>query len=93
MRLLLSNRTFEENSARGTVSQRSFPEAHAGTRNGRHAEFRVEIGEYRGVVRIRCGSSSTFSRKQPTPKGGVAAYYLQRPRFESIAERKLRRRQ
>jgi hypothetical protein len=29
----------------------------------------------------------------PTPERYVAAYYLQRTRFESIAERKLRRRQ
>jgi hypothetical protein len=31
--------------------------------------------------------------ERPTPKRCVEAYYLQRPGFESIAERKLRRRQ
>jgi hypothetical protein len=31
--------------------------------------------------------------ERPTPERCVEAYYLQRPRFESIAERKLRRRQ
>jgi hypothetical protein len=30
---------------------------------------------------------------RPTPERCVDAYYLQRTRFESIAERKLRRRQ
>jgi hypothetical protein len=30
---------------------------------------------------------------RPTPERRVEAYYLQRTRFESIAERKLRRRQ
>ena len=31
--------------------------------------------------------------ERPTPDRCVEAYYLQRPRFESIAQRKLRRRQ
>src|SRR5205814_7460549 len=31
--------------------------------------------------------------EQPTPERCVEAYYLQRTRFESIAERKIRRRQ
>jgi hypothetical protein len=31
--------------------------------------------------------------ERPTPERRVDAYYLQRTRFESIAERKLRRRQ
>jgi hypothetical protein len=31
--------------------------------------------------------------ERPTPERCVEAYYLQRTRFESIAERKLRRRQ
>jgi hypothetical protein len=56
-------------------------------------EFRVEIGEYRGVIRV---SRRVFQRllpERPTPKRCVKAYYLQRTRFESIAERKLRRRQ
>ena len=34
-----------------------------------------------------------FQRLLPTPERCVEAYYLQRTRFESIAERKLRRRQ
>jgi hypothetical protein len=31
--------------------------------------------------------------ERPTPEPCVEAYYLQRTRFESIAERKIRRRQ
>jgi len=51
---------------------------------GRQAvEFGVEIGEYRGVVRV----------PRPTPERCVEAYYLERTRFERIAERKLQRRQ
>jgi hypothetical protein len=52
-------------------------------------EFGVEIDEYRGVVRIlRC----VFQRllpERPTPERCIKAYFPQRTRFESIAERKL----
>ena len=53
-------------------------------------EFRVEIAEYRGVVRV---PRRVFQRLLPErpPRRCVKAYYLQRTRFESIAERKLRR--
>jgi hypothetical protein len=53
-------------------------------------EFGVVIGEYRGVVRV---SRRVFQRllpERPTPERCIEAYYLQRTRFESIAERKLR---
>jgi len=55
-------------------------------------EFGVEIGEYRGVV---CVPRRVFQRLLPdrsTPERCVETYYLQRTRFESIAERKLRQR-
>jgi hypothetical protein len=51
-------------------------------------EFGVEIGEYRGVVRV---PRRVFQRL--LPERCVEAYYLQRTRFESIAERKVRQRQ
>jgi uncharacterized protein YcaQ len=51
-------------------------------------EFGVEIGKYRGVVRV---PRRAFQRLRPTPERCVEAYYLQRPRFENLAERKLRR--
>ena len=56
-------------------------------------EFGVEIGEYRGVV---CVPRRVFQRllpETPIPERCVEAYYLQRTRFERIAERKLRQRQ
>ena len=55
--------------------------------------FGVEIGEYRGVVRVPRRVFQRLLSEQPTPERCVEAYYLQRTRFESIAERKLRRRQ
>jgi hypothetical protein len=56
-------------------------------------EFGVEIGEYRGVVRVPRRVFQGLLSERPTPERCVEAYYLQRTRFESIAERKLRRRQ
>ena len=43
-------------------------------------------------IRPRCANATTFPER-PTPERCVEAYYLQRTRFESIAQRKLRRRQ
>jgi len=60
----------------------------------RHAvEFGVEIGKYRGVVRVPRRVFQRLLPERPTPERCVEAYYLQRTRFESIAERKPRRRQ
>jgi len=56
-------------------------------------ELGVEIGEYRGGVGIPRRVFQRLSPERPTPERCVEAYYLQRTRFESIAERKLRRRQ
>ena len=56
-------------------------------------EFGVEIGEYRGAVRVPRRVFQGLLSERPTPERCVEAYYLQRTRFESIAERKLRRRQ
>ena len=56
-------------------------------------EFGVEIGEYQGVVWVARRVFQRLLPERPTPERCVEAYYLQRTRFESIAERKLRRRQ
>jgi hypothetical protein len=56
-------------------------------------EFRVKIGEYHGIVRVPRRVFQRLLPERPTPERFVEAYYLQRTRFESIAERKLRRRQ
>ena len=72
----------------------TFPEDARWSDERQAVEFGVEIGEYRGVVRVPL---RVFQRllllERPTPERCVEAYYLQRTRFERIAERKLRRRQ
>jgi hypothetical protein len=71
----------------------TFPEnAHWNTER-QAVEFGVEIGEYRGVVRVPRRVFQRLLPERPTPERCVETYYLQRTRFESIAERKLRRRQ
>jgi hypothetical protein len=61
---------------------------------GRQAvEFGVEIGEYQGVVRVPRRVFQHLLPESPTPERCLEAYYLQRTRFETIAERKLRQRQ
>ena len=67
------------------------PRTATGTPSG--IEFGVEIGEYRGVVRVPRRVFQRLLPDQPTPERCVQAYYLQRTRFESIAKRKIRRRQ
>ena len=42
---------------------------------------------------LRGACSNAYYRNGPPPERCIEAYYLQRTRFESIAERKLRRRQ
>ena len=56
-------------------------------------EFGIEIGEYRGVVRVPRRVFQRMLPDRPTPQRCVEAYYLERTRFERIAEQKLRRRQ
>ena len=56
-------------------------------------EFEVEIGEYRGVVHPATRVSTPPRPDRPTPERCVEAHDLQRTRFESIAERRLLRRQ
>ena len=55
--------------------------------------FGVEIGEYRGVVRVPRRVFQRLLPERPTPERCMEAYYLQRTRLERITERKLRRRQ
>ena len=71
----------------------TFPEDGHWNAERQAVEFGVEIGEYRGVVRV---SRRVFQRllpERPTPERCVEAYCLQRTRFEGIDERKIRRRQ
>src|SRR5580693_10553543 len=54
-------------------------------------EFGVEIGEYRGVVRVPRRVLQQLLGDTPTPERCVEAYHLHRT--ELIVERKIRRRQ
>jgi hypothetical protein len=56
-------------------------------------EFGVEIGGYRAVVRVPRRVFQRLLPERPTPERCIEASFLQRTRFESIAERKLRRHQ
>ncbi len=54
-------------------------------------EFGVEIGEYRGVVRINRRIFQHLLAGSPTPERCLEAYHFQRTRFELVAKRKLSR--
>jgi Protein of unknown function (DUF1488) len=56
-------------------------------------EFTVEVGEYRGSVRIRRDVFRRFLDGAVIPERCVEAYHLQRTRLELVVERKLRQRQ
>jgi len=71
----------------------TFPEDAHWNAEHQAVEFGVEIGEYRGVVRVLRYVFQRLLPERPTPERCVKAYYLQRTRFESIVQRKLRRRQ
>jgi hypothetical protein len=71
----------------------TFPEDAHWNAERQAVEFGVEIGEYRGVVRVPGRVFQRLLPERPTPERRVEAFFLQRTRFESIAERKLRRRQ
>jgi hypothetical protein len=71
----------------------TFPEDARWSAERQAVEFGVEIGEYSGVVRIPRRVFQRLLLERPTPERCVEAYYLQRTRFESIVEGKLRRRQ
>jgi hypothetical protein len=69
----------------------TFPEDARWNADRQAVEFGVEIGEYRGMVRVLRRVFQRLLPERPTPERCLEAYYLQRTRFERIAERKLRR--
>jgi hypothetical protein len=71
----------------------TFPEDARWTAERQAVEFWVEIGEYHGVLRVPRRVFQRLPPERPTSERCAEAYYLQRTRFESIVERKLRRRQ
>ncbi len=70
----------------------TFPEDARWNADRQAVEFGVEIGEYHGMVRVPRRVFQRLLAERPTPERCVEAYYLQRTRFERVAERKLRRR-
>jgi hypothetical protein len=71
----------------------TFPEDARWNADLQAVEFGVGVGEYEGVVRVPRRVFRRFLDGVVTPERCVEAYYLQRTRFERIAERKLRNRQ
>ena len=71
----------------------TFPENARWDAERQAVEFGVEIGEYQGVVRVPRRTFQNLLPERPTQERCVEAYYLQRTRLESVAERKLRRHQ
>jgi hypothetical protein len=71
----------------------TFPEDARWNAERQAVDFGIEIGEYHGVVRIPRRTFQRLLAERPTPELCIETYYLQRTRFEGIAERKLRRRQ
>ena len=71
----------------------TFPEDARWSAERLAVEFGVEIGECSGVVRVPRRVFQRLLPERPTSERYVETYYLQRTRFERIAERKLRQRQ
>ena len=69
----------------------TFPENAHWNAERQAVEFGVEIGEYRGVVSVPRRVFQRLLPESPTRERCLEAYYLQRTRFERLAERKLRR--
>ena len=68
----------------------TFPEEARGNTERQAAEFGVEIGKYRGVVRVPRRVFQRLLPERPTPERCLKPYYLHRTRLELIAERKVR---
>jgi hypothetical protein len=56
-------------------------------------EFGVELGEYRGIVRVQRRVIARLMGVAATPVQCLEAYYLRRTEFERATEEKLRRRE
>ena len=65
----------------------TFPEDARWNAERQAVKFGVDIGECRGVVGVPRRVFQRLLPERPTPECCVKAYYLQRTRFESIAER------
>ena len=70
----------------------SFPEDVRWNAAAGAVEFGVEIGEYRGIARVRRQVFQRLLEQSPTPQRCIEAYHLCRSEFERAAEAKLRAR-
>ncbi len=70
----------------------SFPDDARWNDGAGAVEFSVEIGEYRGVVRIRRQVFQSLLDLRPTPERCLEAFHLCRSKFERATEAKLRAR-
>jgi Protein of unknown function (DUF1488) len=70
----------------------SFPDDACWNDMAEAVEFGIEIGEYRGLVRVRRPVFQSLLEQRPTPERCIEAYHLCRSRFEHAAEAKLRAR-
>jgi hypothetical protein len=71
----------------------TFPEDARWIASRETVEFSVILGEYEGTVRVPRRAFQGLLDSSPTPQRCLETFHLQRPRFEMIVERKLRRRQ
>lgn len=71
----------------------AFPEDASWNEATRAVEFAVELGEYRGTVRVGRAVFQPLFGQPATPEACLAAYHVERTRFERAAEEKIRRRQ
>jgi hypothetical protein len=71
----------------------SFPEDARWNAAIKAVEFGVEIGEYRGIVRVPDEVFRRLLQHRATPEQCVEAFHLRRTEFERAAEAKIRRRE
>ena len=71
----------------------TFPEDARWNHDHDAVEFSVILRPYEGTVRIARRVFQGLLDQSPTPERCMEAFHLQRPRFELVVERKLRRRQ
>ncbi len=70
----------------------TFPEDARWNDAAEAVEFGIEIGEYRGIARVRRQVFQRLLDQSPTPQRCIEAYHLCRSEFERAAEAKLRAR-
>jgi len=70
----------------------TFPDDAEWDETARAVTFSVEIGEYRGTVRVPRTVFQALLPVSPTPEACVEAFHLERARFEQAVERRIRAR-